>query len=610
MKSKYLSILLILVLLLTSCAPSFEAQINKGSDLVLEGKLREAEEFFFELLEKNVGESEIYLKLSEIYMEKEDLPKAINILNKGLLAAENKDSINLSLSRIYLSLSDMDNAKKHLMLVEEKSGQLALALIKLASDSNDLELLDQTFNEYKEMEVIKEDNVFFENALLAYSKVHKSEEIESIANRALDLNLKLDPAVILNCYNTLIALEMPDLAESILEKDLYNKEIVDLSIIPKIIKEDNNKQFINLTSGYFVDQNRLDIALLYGIDYDGYYPNLEITLVNGINGDIISNLKEETINAYMNIDTFDTNGDKDHVLCLWGHAGGTGTPSSVDLYRFKGNNFEKINFIEETDREIVFKDQFEYEVKSKNLDINYVLQLDLENIPYYISQNIYDKEGKLLASQEDLGTGYEHMDTVSNLSGGDYIVYSLELLDTYDNRSYLGYVNSYFKVKDNKLTLVNLAVEDGQGKTLPLNYKEVEGYVEVDFTQFIPKLDDLTDTLSFYLNLFKETESSLKSNYGPPLLEDYYEVKYLKYDKFLAFVDVVNPNERLYSVWTNDLLGLESSEDFIIQKFGAPESMGYDEEMGNFIIYSIDNYVVTFIDVGYKNPYIRIKRIT
>lgn len=604
-----LMLILATTLLLTSCASNFEAKLNKGSDLILEGKLDEAKEIFLKLMEKHDDESQLYLKLADIFIKEEDFNLAINILNKGLEKTEDKDNISLKLGQVYLSISDLYNAEEYLMKVKGESSELANSLIKLAGDSNDETLLDKTFDEYKDKDIIKENHEFFQNSLLAYSKFKKSERIEESVNKALELNLKLDPIVIMASYNTLLDLQMKDLANSIIEKDIYNKEIGDLSIIHEIIEEDNNKEFINLTSGYFTTSDRLDIALLYGIKDEGYYSKLEVVLVNGLTGKIISSLEEETINAYMHIDTFDTTGHSNHVLSIWGHAGGSGTPGHISLYRFNGTSFEKIDYKQEADSEIVFKDNFEFEIKSESLDINYLLQLDLENVPYYISEGFYNNEGDFLVSQDEFGSGYEHMDQVHNLAREDHILYSLELWDTYDNKSYLGAVNTYFKLQGDKLVLVDLVVEDGQGNLKKTNYKEEDGYMGVDISDYIPRKDELKDVLSFHFDLFKETENTIKSKFGTPIEEDYYGVKYLKYDDFIAFMNPMDPDELVSSIWTNDLLGMENNKEFIIQKFGDPEDSGYDEdELESYMGYSLDNYWIGFIDIGENHPYIEIKK--
>lgn len=182
--------------------------------------------------------------------------------------------------------------------------------------------------------------------------------------------------------------------------------------------------------------------------------------------------------------------------------------------------------------------------------------------------------------------------------------------DTYDNKSYLGIIQSSFKVQGDKLVLVDLSVEDGLGDPKPFNYKDVEGYKEVDFSKLIPKKEDLKEVLSFHLSLFKETENTIKSKFGVPEREDYYGVKYLQYDNFLAFVSAMNPNEPASSIWTKDLLGMENTREFIISKFGPPEESGYDdEEMESYMGYSIENYYISFRNIGEQTPYIKIKKM-
>ena len=610
LKAKHLSILLVLVLLLTSCAPSFESELDKGLGLVGIGKVSEAKVFFLGLMEKFSQESESYINLADIYMEEKDTNKAINILNQGLDEAIDKDTINTRLGHIYLFLSDLLKAEEHFMEVKEESSELGIGLLKLAIGSNDDRLLDRTYNQYKDMDIVKDSPEFFENLLLGYSKLKVIKGIEKTVDKTAELGLKIEPEFVVKAYNVLLSMEEEDLADFIIKKDIYKKEISDLSHIPSLAKGDSNREFINLTSGYFETPGRLDIALLYGVPEGGYYSQQEITLVNGLTGEVISTLKEDSINAYMHIGTFDKTGDKDHIISLWGHAGGSGTPAYVALYDLKGGKLNhRENEYDLSDDEIVFKDNFEFEVRSKKLGINYLVQLFLEDIPFYISNGFYSNKGELLVEQDALGTGYSQMYTVSNSSGGDYIVHSLGLWDTYDHKSSLGIVESYYEFKGNKLVMVDLSIKDGLDNPMPYNYKEVEGYKEIDLSQFIPKKEDLRDLLSFELSLFKETENTIRSKYGQPIDEGFFTGKFISYDKFIAFVDRVNPNATLRGVWTYGILGMENNEAAIIQKYGKPDDSGYNEYMEeNYMEYRLGEYIIDFMGVGTQHPYIAIKK--
>lgn len=610
MNIKKLSILLLLSLLLTSCTNNFDSQLEKGDNLFLEGKFNEAEVLFLELIEKHSEKSEPYLRLANIYLNIDDLDKTFDILNKGLENTENKNELNLKLGEIYLSLSDLENAKEFLYKVDEQSNDLAINLVNLAADSKDLEALHSIFNEYKDTDMVKESNNFFENSILAFSKLEDSEGIKDTINKVESLNLKLDPIVIVNAHNALIDLEMEDLANSIISKDIYNKDIADLSIIPSLKTDETNRKFINLTSGYFADPNRLDIAVLYGLDSEGfYYPNLEIVLINGKNGEIIDSLTEESIYEYMNLNNFDKTGNNEHILALWGHPGGSGTPPQIVLYEFNGSNIRKIDFQKDSDKDIVFKDNFEYEISSEKLGINYLLQLDLNQISYYLSEDLYDSDGKVIDINGELGFGYEAMDIISNLGSSDSILYYLPLFDTYDNKSYLGTVNSVFKFEDNKLIFSDLYVVDHEDNPVAYNYKEVEGYEEVNFKDLIPNKGELRNVLGFHLGLFGETENSLRTKFGEPLDRGYYHVAYVSYDNFIAHVDVADPDIPLYSIWTHDLLNIENSPEGIIRRFGNPDNSSFDSIYDDYLMdYYLDGFLIRFSNPGQENARIEISK--
>lgn len=609
MKIKRLWTLIVVLLLMTSCAPSFDKQLSKGSELARQGKLTEAEQILLGLVEKYSDESQPYLKLADIYLEEGEADKAINIVKKGLEVAEDQDNLNLKIGQIYLSLPDIHSAKKHLIQVEEKSGQLAVNLLKVASDSNDIGLLDKTFNDYKDMDMVGENHEFLECALLAYSKSNDYEVIEEVINIAAQQTIKLDPAVIVEAYNTLLSLDMKELADYIIEQEIYNREIGDLSLIPQMTKDHGNKVFINLTSGYFTSPDRLDIALLYGLDDGGYYSSLEIRLVNGLTGELIANHQEESISAYMHIGTFNVDGNKDQLLSVSNHAGGSGTPSNVGLYRVSGEVIQKISYTPERDREIVFLDHFEYEIKSNKLGISYLLQLPLEYIPYYVSEGFYSKEGKFLAPESRLGGGYEHRSVVSNLVGGDYMLESVRLWDTIENNAHIGYVKTFYRFEEDKLVMVDLSVEDEQAKAMPFNYNEGDGYEKFDAQELASKKEELEKTLSFYLDLLDETENTIKAKFGEPLLEGDYGVRYIEYDDFIAFVNDFDRDQEIDSLWILDLGEIKNDKDFMINQFGLPDESGYDkEEMNDYMTYLTDNYVITLANVQGVVPYIRIKK--
>lgn len=602
MKIKQIGILLILSLLFTSCSAtaSFNSRMEEGDNLIIGGQLDRAEDLFLEIIEEHGQESQPYLKLAHIYDIQGDSYKAIDILQKGLEKAEDKDPLNLKLGEIYLSSFELDKAKESLLKVNEKSSSLAVNLIKLAADSDDLDYFKKVYNEYKDEKLIQDSNEFFENAILAYAKFEDGQGIKKLVDQVETLNLKLDPLVLARSYSSLINLNMEDMANSIITKDIYDKEKGNLHNLSNLVKEEGNKKFINLTSGYFIDPNRLDIAILYGYEAGwSYYEELEIVIINGLNGETIASLKENTINAFMYIDNFDVSGNNEHILSLWGHAGGSGTPSSVSLYELRDKKLNKIRLEDNSDREITFKDNFEFEIKSEKLNIKYLLQLDLTQIPYYISEGLYKANGKILVKGNELGFGYEHADTIKNLGSSDYIVYTLGLTDTYDNKSYLGTVKSVFKYEDNRLDFKDLYVKGNSGEKLPFSYKEAEDYKEVDFKDYIPNKESLRDLLGFHLDLFNETEASLRAKYGSPIEEGWYEGRYIKYKNFIAFLLNDGADSPVVTVWTNDLLGVENNENLIIERFGSPDAKWIDDMwQDSHMDYYLGDVVISFVGLN------------
>lgn len=575
LKIRYICILLVLLLLVSGCTSGMEKKLEDAKALVLQGEYAEAEELYLEILEK--------------YKNK-DLPK-------------------LKLGQFYLYRHDLLQAEKYLIEVEKESSDLAINLVRLAADSNNKELLDQTFNQYKDKEVVETSPIFFEDLIFAYGKFKEGEKIEEIINKLDQLKLSISPQAIEKAYSLFRDQDMEKLANSLIEKDIYNREVADLSLIPEIILETENREFINLTSGYFLSPDRLDLALLYGLDYDEAYGEVEIVLVNGLNGQVISVYKEDASYARMSLKSFDPSGYDEHILALEGQGADQDKPSKVELYDFVDDELERLDYEKESDLEINFKDNFEYEISSEKLGISYLMQLNLEDLPYYIAEEIYSQNGKLL-DVDSLGISYENHCIESNLSTGDYICTSMELMDNKENNSFLVNILAYFKYEENKIFLRDLYVKNALGKEKAQDYKKVAGYKEIDFSDLATREEKLEKYLDFYLKLFKETENTIRTEYGKPLVEDYYGVRYLKYDDFIVFTNPSNPNDFLTSVWTSDLLGLDNDIEEVIKKFGPPENSGYDEEeMESYMDYRIDGYNISFTDIGKQHPYIKIKAI-
>ena len=265
------------------------------------------------------------------------------------------------------------------------------------------------------------------------------------------------------------AMEETPIEEVLIELAEEDKD--ENQILLDLVEEDDEKKLINMTSGYFVNPDRLDIALLYGIGFSGYYDYFEIVLANGITGEKISTLREETINMYMDIGTFDTSGDNDHIISLSGFEGGTATPHTVDFYTFNGIDLEKKEYNIKTDLEINIVDNFQYGIKSNNLDIDYIFQLNSEKKAYYISEGIYNEEGKLLVLRDGSNGCYD-MSTFSSLDEKSYVVCSFELMDSlftysWENVSHLITIESYFELQGDELVLVDLLLKDAEGELIP-----------------------------------------------------------------------------------------------------------------------------------------------
>lgn len=578
-KIKYGSILLVVLVLLTSCASKLDGKLEEAEKMLEEGKIDEAEEIYIDLLEEKKAKDQASLKLGQLYLDKSDYKKA----------------------------------EEYLLNVEEESGQLASSLIILASDSNKINLLNKTFEYYKEKDFIKERQDFFENSIEAYAIRGESEKVEEAIKKVVEYKMELDPRIVEKAYSLFREKDKRDLAKAILKKDIYNRERGDLSLIEEILKMeiDIDREFINLSSGYYLSPDRLDLAFLYKIESEKEIDEVEILLINGLSGEVISTYKEEANNGHMKLEAFDTSGQSDHIISLWKDPEGSKSPSSLTFYDFDGEDLVKIDYEVESDRKISFKDNFEYEISSEKLDKNYLLQLNLDHVPYYLSQGFYNHEGKLLVLENDLGSGYENEYVHQNLAKEDYIYFSLELWDTYENKSDLGQIKSYYKLKDNKMILLDLVIEDGFGNPKPLDYKKVKGYKEIDFSDTSSKKQELEDYLKDHISLFKETKNSILKDYGKALVDNYYSGgRYFKYDDFIVFIDTSNPEEIVSAVWTSDLLGMENKTEAIIKRFGPPLYSGYDkEEMENYMAYGIDGYSVNFINIDGEHPYIKIKPI-
>ncbi|NLC03021.1 MAG: hypothetical protein GX787_01915 [Tissierellia bacterium] len=253
--------------------------------------------------------------------------------------------------------------------------------------------------------------------------------------------------------------------------ELTEKDDKENQLLLNLIEEDDEKKLINRIDGYFVKEDRLDIALLYGIGAMGYYDYFEIVLANGLTGEKISILREETINMYMDIDTFDTTGNDDHIIALSGFEGGTATAHTVDFYIFNGEYLEKLEYNINTDLEITIVDNFKYRIKSQNLGIDYTFPLNSERKPYYISDGIYNKDGKLLVSRDPTNGCYD-MSIIVDLDGKDYVLCSFELMDSlftdsWEDVSHLINIESYFRLQGDELVLVDLLLKDTEGELIP-----------------------------------------------------------------------------------------------------------------------------------------------
>ncbi len=480
--------------------------------------------------------------------------------------------------------------------------------LKLAVDEDKREEVDRIFDQYKDEELIVESPEFFQVLLFAYGKFNDRDRTEEVLEKIIDLGLKIDPEILINNYTRLDDLGLDALADRLIDDELYKKDIMDMDILNDLVNEEEEREYLNLTSGYFLSPDRLDLALVYGVGGPGYYDYYEIELINGSSGELLASIREESIASYIKIGSFDRDGNKDHLISLWEHSGGVYSPSTVSLYQYRDGEIQRLELEEVNDLEVSFKDNFEYEINSHSLDENYTLQLDPSYIAYYVSQRLYDQEGKLRL-EDEIGFGEEFAYTVTKLTRPDHILYSQELLDYYEHGSFLANIKSYLEIQEDQLRLVRLEVLDIHGEPMPRDYREVEGYEEIDLSTIRFRNEELLETLDFYIELLDEEESSIEETYGEALDAGYYDLRFKSYDDFVIFLDDSQADKPVFAVWTRDILDIENDDNEILSRFGMPDDMGYDEmEEQHYMKYSLEDYFIKFVNIGHERPYIEIKK--
>lgn len=572
----YILLILVVMLTLTACGPSYEARIEEAESLTKDGDLAGAEEVYLELIEEEPEEIEAYMGLGELYM----------------------------------SMSELEKAEEYFLRAPEMNVRIVSNLFELARYSDGPEDVDRIYEEYKEHERIGEEPRFFEAVLKSYTQFMEEDRLEEVIHRVAELELKLDTELIVDTYNELRYYQNDELAREILDLEIYDKEQADLSLIVEMTEDSGDRRFLNLATGYFTNSDKLDIALLYEMDSEEYYKEREILLLDGQTAELIASYRSETVSEYMKIGAFDKTGDRDDVIYIHSHAGGSGTPYAVTFYGLVNGELDLIDYEGDIygELDINFMDGYEYEIRAEELGISYLQRLSILDIPYYRENNLYNEDGKYIGKEGELGIGYTHTHVQKTEEGPDRLYTWLRLLDSMENNSEIALIKTYYEIEDNRFTMVDMWVGDSWDTEIPKDYREAEDYVETDFTDLAIKEDELKGHLSLYIDLFNETANSVVEKYGQPISTGGYGgATYYEYEDFFIFYPLYDLDEPITAVWTRDLVGLENNKEKIFERFGlATESYYNPEFMESNTVYKMDGQHVWFVNLGDENPYIQI----
>jgi tetratricopeptide (TPR) repeat protein len=185
----------------------------------------DAIQMYEEILDFNKDQPEIYILLSEAYMNRKDYKKAESVLTGALSRFSNNDELHTNLAMVFEKAGRFDDMVVHLRTAIEINPRNADALNYLGYSLADRGInLEEALSLIKRSLDLKPDNGYILDSLgWVYYKQGKYETALDIIIKASEIT-KNDPVVLEHLGDTYLALHRPDKAREFWEKSLTYQE--------------------------------------------------------------------------------------------------------------------------------------------------------------------------------------------------------------------------------------------------------------------------------------------------------------------------------------------------------------------------------------------------
>lgn len=158
----------------------------------------------------------------------------------------------------------------------------------------------------------------------------------------------------------------------------------------------------------------------------------------------------------------DFNGDKIPDILVSIATGGSGGTSFYSLISFKDSKvkhlFDQEKFSYGLNFDVLFRENFKVEIKSKELRKSFTLDLS-DKKDDYIELKVYDSQGKLLApTTTGFAAGIIALEPVDSDNNGTYDLVTLQRFAGIANADTVGYASETWKYEGGKFALKNIEV--------------------------------------------------------------------------------------------------------------------------------------------------------
>ncbi len=153
------ALLLIIIIIVIAFNNSYSGQLSKGKNAISNGNYSSAIEHLEKALNKNDGQSEVYLLLADAYLENNEYNNGIYILMKAVEVIPEDIELHQALIDCYLSADDTASVKDYMDSLTDDD--ILEALIAYQCNEPEFGLAEGTYDDVQELIISSEEGTIY-----------------------------------------------------------------------------------------------------------------------------------------------------------------------------------------------------------------------------------------------------------------------------------------------------------------------------------------------------------------------------------------------------------------------------------------------------------------